>query len=133
MNEVGGFTVCGMSFFWGAKVTKAVRPSRDAYLGDPCISIRPKADALESALVVFAHARVGTILGVGGYAQVCDSVVRSVLVSVVDLIGRPFPVHVKPCKPMGEVSAIKYSDAPVPISDDGSRFVANLYSVAYAF
>ena len=113
MQPLFGLKICRASFFWRVKQTKVYRFVIDLYACPPLAVFA--SDAGKSACVFCRFSPVMRISDVGSFAQINQSVVRAILVDVVNLICRPYAAGVKPRKAMRAAQNVVYTNADIPV------------------
>jgi hypothetical protein len=113
-----GFTVGGMRKFSGGKTAKMLALPVKSNLGIPPPSRFVQRDAKQAAGLI-AYWRITLILlvcAVAYLSQVCEAIVRSVAIHVVNLLQRPFSGHVEPREAVGLIRGSVTADTPVSIA-----------------
>lgn len=111
----GCSVISGTGIIYADKPAKIIVSTIHRYLRAPFASI--PADTFYPALCFFERAPIGMVLGYFCWAKIGDPIVCRVAVNVVDLMGRPLPVHQEPRGTMGidyaTVNAEKSVTVPV--------------------
>ena len=118
-----------MSILWIIESSAPDRLTGHSNRSDPLIAIFSKMNAHQSGLVV--RARPALVLHVdlcGRVAQIVDSVIKFVSVNVVNIVGRPNAVNVKPRKTVAGVGATVGHQVVVPILIDRTSNIASAAS-----
>ena len=121
MQPLFSFLIRRASFFWRVKQTKSYRLVIDFYARLPLAVFA--SNTSKSACVSRRFSPVMRISDVGSFAQVNQSVIRAVIVNVVNLIRRPYAMSVKPRKAMRVMQNVVYSDADIPVCHTTTRRV----------
>ena len=113
MQPLFSFLIRRASLFWRVKQTDAYRLVINFYARLPLAVFA--SDAGKSTCVFGRFPPVMRIGDVSGLTQVNQSVVRAVIVNVVNLIRGPYAVCIKPRKAMRAVQDIVYTNADIPV------------------
>ncbi len=114
MKFLGSITVSGMSRFHSEIATKRANLAVMLYLRLIRFFFEPRmiSDALHPILV--RRFAVGSILSMRRFAQICDSIIVSTAIAMIDLILWPFIGHVKSCQPMFSIGSLAQFDVAIP-------------------
>jgi len=80
--------------------------------------------ACVAALVIAAAPAIMRVFKVGGFTQICKTVIRAVTVYVVDLVRRPVTRHVKPRQSMREMQRVIQTNNIVTVFHPTTGFAA---------
>lgn len=110
-----------MSLFWGIKQTQKGVPSFDSNSSSKLTS-RVTRYTQKTKFVVLLRANLILLVGTLGYVtQVIDLVVGFVSVLVINVVGRPHPMHVEPRQAMRQVILSVNADSDVSVMERSAR------------
>lgn len=110
--KLGG-KVCGVRLVACLKESKVLANRAAPYCSSPKSIVFPVVGSKFPGGFAFSSNAVLHVLGIRGLSEICNSVVRALSVYVVDLVGRPNSVNIKPSEPMSKVLNVVNSDDPV--------------------
>jgi len=122
MQFLFSFLIRRTSFFGRIKQTKAYRLVIDFYARLPFAVFA--TNARKPACVARRFPPIVRIGDVGSFTQIVQSVVRAVIVNMVNLVCRPYAMRVKPRKTMRAMQNIIYPNTDIPVLHQAPRYVA---------
>lgn len=121
MQPLFSFLIRRASFFWRVKQAYAHRFVINLYA---CLPFAVFAsDTRKPACVARRFPPIVRIGNVGSFTQIVQSVVRAVIVDMVNLVCRPYAVCVKPRKAMRAMQNIVYPNTDIPVLHTTSRHI----------
>lgn len=92
------------------------------------------ANTYKATFVVFSQIKsIVRVLHIGCFSQVNQTITKSIPIYMVNLIGRPNSVNIKPRKPMRQIKHIVQPNYSVPCFGDTPDLASNLASSARNF
>ena len=125
--------VCCVSKFGSRKYPQISNSLVDRNLSDEFSFLGVKANSEQGGLIVLMRPfQVLSILCIGCFSKICNSIVRPVAVDMVNLVFRPSTVGVKECETMGFVSRTFYPEIDVTISTQPTGNISGMGAVSPA-